>query len=312
MARRLEPRRLGLKAGGWGSAGEASGMGSSAATAAGRRRASQRARRAAGTNRTPPRPRRKNAARPRRAPATASPRRRERLSIRGWLTVVAVTVLALTAGYFLWLRDSSLVAVTDVEVKGLSGPAATEIEADLTRAAKQMTTLHVDTAALEAAVAGQPTVASLRVDADFPKGLVVEVRERPPIALVSGGGREVAVAADGAVLNGIEIPDGLPRIRAEELPPHGALSGEPLEQALIVGAVPEALRRLIGGVSFSRELGVVVEMRGGIPIRFGTGARAADKWAAAAAVLADPKLETASYIDVRVPERPAAGGAASS
>ena len=51
-------------------------------------------------------------------------------------------------------------------------------------------------------------------------------------------------------------------------------------------------------------------MRGGIPIRFGTSELAARKWAAAAAVLADPKTETLTYVDVRVPERPALGGAA--
>ena len=35
-----------------------------------------------------------------------------------------------------------------------------------------------------------------------------------------------------------------------------------------------------------------------------------EKWAAAAAVLADPKLDSLTSLDVRVPERPAAGGAA--
>ena len=51
-------------------------------------------------------------------------------------------------------------------------------------------------------------------------------------------------------------------------------------------------------------------LRGGIPVRFGSGSEAAEKWAAAAAVLADPKLDALTYVDVRVPERPAAGGAA--
>jgi hypothetical protein len=53
-----------------------------------------------------------------------------------------------------------------------------------------------------------------------------------------------------------------------------------------------------------------VTMRGDIPIRFGTGAAASAKWAAAAAVLADPDLETLTYLDVRVPERPSVGGQA--
>ena len=53
-------------------------------------------------------------------------------------------------------------------------------------------------------------------------------------------------------------------------------------------------------------------LRGGIPVRFGNGREATQKWAAAAAVLADPKLDGLTYVDVRVPERAAAGGASPS
>ena len=88
------------------------------------------------------------------------------------------------------------------------------------------------------------------------------------------------------------------------LPPGGALEGDPLKQALIVGATPEPLRPLVEEVDYGDEYGVEVTLRGGIPVRFGTGARAAEKWAAAAAVLADPKLTSLTYLDVRVPERP--------
>ena len=50
-------------------------------------------------------------------------------------------------------------------------------------------------------------------------------------------------------------------------------------------------------------------MRGGIELRFGTRDRVRPKWAAVAAILADPQLTSlALYIDVRVPDRPAVGG----
>ena len=75
----------------------------------------------------------------------------------------------------------------------------------------------------------------------------------------------------------------------------------------MLGAAPAALRPLIEGVAIEGERGVEVTMRGGIPIRFGTAEDAEAKWAAAAAVLADPKTETLTYVDVRVPERPAGG-----
>ncbi|MET0811192.1 MAG: hypothetical protein ABWY65_08780, partial [Thermoleophilaceae bacterium] len=41
---------------------------------------------------------------------------------------------------------------------------------------------------------------------------------------------------------------------------------------------------------------------------FGDARRARAKWAAAARVLADPEARGASYIDLRIPGRPAAGG----
>ena len=50
-------------------------------------------------------------------------------------------------------------------------------------------------------------------------------------------------------------------------------------------------------------------LRGGIPVRFGSGSGAAEKWAAAAAVLADPKLDGAHLRRRARPRAPAVGGA---
>ena len=49
-------------------------------------------------------------------------------------------------------------------------------------------------------------------------------------------------------------------------------------------------------------------MRDGPELIFGDATRARAKWIAATRVLADPEAEGASYIDVRLPGRPAAGG----
>jgi hypothetical protein len=53
-----------------------------------------------------------------------------------------------------------------------------------------------------------------------------------------------------------------------------------------------------------------VTLRGDVPVYFGGGDDATDKWAAAAAVLADPSVDSFTYLDVRVADRPALGGAA--
>jgi cell division protein FtsQ len=51
-------------------------------------------------------------------------------------------------------------------------------------------------------------------------------------------------------------------------------------------------------------------MRAGPPLIFGSAAAARAKWAAAARVLADPSAAGATYLDLRIPGRVAAGGLA--
>lgn len=236
------------------------------------------------------------------------PRPSPRVTLIGLPLIAA----ALAAGYLGWFRDSSLVAVRDVQVKGVSTADGGRITAALTDAARAMTTLHFSTEQLEASVKAFPTVASVSADPSFPNGVEIEVTERPPALIASSGGQAVPVAGDGTLLRGLELGDErerLAEIAVRELPAAGRLTGEPLAQAVIVGAAPEPMRPLIEKVSYSEDAGVEVVMKGEIPIRFGTAAAAAEKWAAAAAVLADPRLKTLTYVDVRVPERPAVGGA---
>ena len=56
------------------------------------------------------------------------------------------------------------------------------------------------------------------------------------------------------------------------------------------------------------EEGIVVELRDGPELIFGDATRVRAKWIAAVRILADPEAAGASYIDVRLPGRPAAGG----
>ena len=53
---------------------------------------------------------------------------------------------------------------------------------------------------------------------------------------------------------------------------------------------------------------MVITLHGGIALRFGPASKSTQKWAAAAAVLADPKVTSLDYVDVSVPARPAIGG----
>lgn len=212
----------------------------------------------------------------------------------------------------LWLRDSSLVAVTDVEVAGVTSGDRAQIVAEITQVAEGQTTLNADPARIESVAAQFPTVKSVSVDPNFPHGMRIEVTERPPALLVKAGGHELPAAADGTLLAGVPVGDdeGLPSLELKQLPGGTALEGEPLQQALVLGAAPEPLRPLIEQIDYGDDYGAEVTLRGGIPVRFGSGSAAAEKWASAAAVLANPKLDSLTYVDVRVPDRPVAGGAA--
>lgn len=222
----------------------------------------------------------------------------------------ALCVVAVAAGFggWLWLRDCGLVRVERVEVTGIGGPEAPAIRAALTRAAREMTTLHVDRGRLRAAVADYPQVKDVRVVAHPLHRLQVEVVGRPPVATLAAGGERLPIAADGTLLRGRVSAQGLPTLRAPALPAGGRLTGGRAAQGLaLVAAAPAATRQLVAQVTVGSE-GFQAELRNGPVVILGDDARGRAKWIAAARVLSDPESEGATYIDVRIPERPAAGG----
>jgi len=128
-------------------------------------------------------------------------------------------------------------------------------------------------------------------------------------ALIGSGSDAVAVGADGQVLGWLPLPEGarLPQLPLAEPPASGQLSGPALEQARVLGAAPATLRPYVATSSYGED-GVDVELRSGIELRFGDPSRAARKWRAAAAVLADPSVTALDYVDLHAPSRPAIGG----
>jgi cell division protein FtsQ len=224
--------------------------------------------------------------------------------LRVWLVAIVLVAAALLAAYMLWLRDSSLVAIEKVEVTGADVPSG--VAAELTAAATGLSTLHLDRGAIEAAVADDPSVAGLKIDTHFPQGITIDVESRPAAGWIESGGG-ILVAADGTVLaSGVERPDGMPEI-AGEAPGGDRVAGAELAAAKVLGATPKPLREQVAEASVDGEHGVVAELDGGIELRFGSPTAADQKWRAAAAVLADPELTSATYIDLSAPSRPVVG-----
>ena len=225
------------------------------------------------------------------------------------LVALLVLSLLLAGGYHFWLRDSSLVAVDEVKISGLTTADAPRVRTALAGAARGMTTLHVDQERLERAVEGFPVVRELKVTPDFPHGLRVRVVEHVPAALAVSDAGQVAVAGDGTILRGLPVEGNLPTVAVDGILGADRLrEADALAAAAVAGSAPAVLRRRVEEISKRSEAGLVAELSDGPELIFGTATQLRTKWAAAARVLADPEAQGASYIDLRIAGRPAAGG----
>jgi hypothetical protein len=144
----------------------------------------------------------------------------------------------------------------------------------------------------------------LRQESAEPRVLV------PRLAATIGEGEDaVGVSANGALVRWLPLPEEppLPRLPLEGPPKGGRVKGPALEQVRVLAAVPEQLRPYLDSSGYG-EKGVEVTLTTGIALFFGDASKAAQKWQAGAAVLADPAVTALDYVDLQAPGRPAYGG----
>jgi len=243
---------------------------------------------------------------PRRESARLRAPRLPRVPLR--LLVALATLVLLAAGAWAWVRDSSLARVREVEITGSTSSEEPRIRAALDGAARDMTTLHVRRDALEASVARFSSVAGIRVEADFPHTLRVRVLEHQPVAVLVSGDREIAASGDGLLLRGVLADGDLPVIRMDAAPVGDRVANANTRTALaLAAAAPDVLRRRIDRV-WTGPRGMMLALVDGPEVIFGDAVDARRKWLSASRVLADPSSAGATYLDVRIPERVAAGG----
>jgi len=217
----------------------------------------------------------------------------------------AVTLVALYGGWLL-LRDAPFFAVKTVTISGLDGASAATIRATLEDAARGMTTTHMRVGRLRAAVASFPVVKNLTAQTEFPSGLRITVVQERPVAALMADGQLLPVAADGRIVRDAANVADLPTVEVGVIPTGSAISDPLSVSALeLLDIAPPVLRARVATVS-SGARGVAAALRNGPVVYFGDTTRLHAKWAAAARVLADAAAQGADYVDVRVPERPAA------
>ena len=229
-----------------------------------------------------------------------------RVPVRALLAVLLIGVVA--GGGWLFLRDSSLVRVRDVYIVGVSSSQERQIRSALRAAAADMTTLNLDVERLRLAVRRFPSVADVRAETEFPRKLTIEVVEREPVAAVELGGVRVPVGAGGLLMRGLRAEPELPTLKARRITADARLGDErALASVAVLAAAPVPLREVVERTWWGPR-GLMLDLRSGPDLVFGSARQARTKWAAAARVLAEPSAAGATYLDVRVPERVGAGG----
>ena len=214
-------------------------------------------------------------------------------------------VLAL---YVSLLRDLQAFRIEKVTLSGASSGYGPRLEAELEGAARTMTTLHVDEARLSEVAGRYPAVIDLSADPGFPHALAVRVRERPPVGLVEGRrGRRVPVAADGSLLEGQPVDRPLPTLPGRASSGRRARRATTASAARLTAAAPAALAASLKEVTRG-PAGWTVDLREGPSCASARWRTYRPSGRRRLAVLRSRAARGARYVDLRLPDRPAAGG----
>lgn len=221
--------------------------------------------------------------------------------------VLAVAGLAAAAVGAWALTRSPLLDVDEVRA---SGAAQTQLEEVIASGGLDYGTpmTDIDSAGAATAIERLPWVERARVERRWPGSIVVVLTERRPVAGVAQpDGKWALVDGDARVLMVIDGPPvGLPHIHdAEEVPAPGAVLSADLAEAVgAAAALPESLKRYVGGVNLRPE-GVELALTGGGVVRLGdAGRQLAEKLRAAATVLNRVGPAEVGVLDVTVPRAP--------
>jgi cell division protein FtsQ len=210
--------------------------------------------------------------------------------------LVVVLAVAIGVGGVWVVLFSSVLAVEDVKVTGVETVGSQQVR-DLVDVRDGTPLARVDLGGIRTRVGALAPVASVDVRRQWPHGLVVDVTERVPVAVVSIGQQLRSLDAQGVVFGSYDkAPAGLPRIDTVE----GTRSDALREAATVVSALPQALARRVDHAEVQTVDQVVLVLRDGRRVQWGS----ADDSALKAQVLGVLLAQEGTTYDVSVPGQP--------
>lgn len=231
-------------------------------------------------------------------------RRRHAGRRRRWRTLALAALLALVVGAGAWLLLASpylLAEQSRVEGADEVGLARVTRAADVPVGTPLA---RVDLDAVRARVEAIPAVESADVSRSWPHTVRVQVTPRTPVATVAGGRApegEVAVL-DGDGTTFATVParaSGLPQVRLAD----GVDAEGVTEAARVVSALPADLGGRVATVDVASVDEVVLGLRGGRTVQWGSAEQSTTK-AEVLGVLLAQVPRGVSEVDVSVPGRP--------
>ena len=222
---------------------------------------------------------------------------------------VSLALVALAGGAYAAALETSIFAVSRVEVVGGSARAQAEVRAALAGEIGR-SLLKVGGGEIDRRIATSPDVNSVSFDRAFPHTLRVVVRSERPVLMLRRGAGAWVVSARGRVLREVSNPhlSSLPRVwvtRTTGVKVNTILG--PDAGGAAAAALAPLSHSMLGQVRLVRsdpkELTLV--LRAGLEIRLGSIQEVRLKLAIARRVLAAVgSSATRGYVDVTVPERP--------
>lgn len=230
--------------------------------------------------------------------------RRQRL--RRALRMLVLGAVVAGVGALAWLFGwSSVLAVEDVSVVGVSGERADEV-LRLAEAPIGTPLARVDTGTITARVAELPEAAEVDVRRSWPNTLTIEVTPRTPVAAVSDGDAWWSVDDTGALFNSAPSrPEGLPVLDASASDSADDAAARAAGISVLTG-LPPALLELVETVEARSAADVRLALTDGSTVRWGTAERIERKAEVLLALIAaQDEDEPPSSYDVSAPNHPA-------